>query len=80
MGSTNLMERVNKEIKRRSRVVGAFPSEESLIRLIGSIIMDINEDWVTGIRYLIMDPYFIDVPEDEKEIHPSPLIESSCEV
>jgi len=42
--------------------------------------MDINEDWVTGIRYLIMDPYFIDVPEDEKEIHPSPLIESSCEV
>jgi len=78
--TTNLMERVNKEIKRRSRVVGAFPSEESLIRLIGSIIMDINEDWVTGIRYLIMDPYFIDVPEDEKEIHPSPLIESSCEV
>jgi putative transposase len=78
--TTNLMERVNKEIKRRSRVVGAFPSEDSLIRLIGSIIMDINEDWVTGIRYLIMDPYFIETPQKEIGKHASSLIESSSEV
>ena len=51
------MERVNKEIKRRSRVVGAFPSDESLIRLIGTILMDINEEWVTGKRYLTIYPY-----------------------
>jgi putative transposase len=52
--TTNLMERVNKELKRRTKVVGAFPNEESLLRLVGSILMDINEEWVTGRRYLTM--------------------------
>ena len=42
------MERVNKELKRRTKVVGAFPNEESLLRLAGSILMEINEEWVTG--------------------------------
>lgn len=63
--TTNMMERINKEIKRRSRVVGAFPSEESLIRLIGSILMDINEEWVTGRRYLSIDSCFIQSVQDE---------------
>jgi len=53
--TTNLMERVNKELKRRTKVVGAFPNEESLLRLVGSILMDINEEWVTGRRYLTME-------------------------
>lgn len=78
--TTNLMERVNKEIKRRSRVVGAFPSEDSLIRLIGSILIDINEDWVTGIRYLVIDPYSIEARQDENAKLMSHLIESSSEV
>ena len=52
--TTNLMERVNKELKRRTKVVGAFPNEESLLRLVGFILMDINE-WVTGRRYLTME-------------------------
>lgn len=49
------MERVNKELKRRIRVVGAFPSDQSLMRVAGSILRDINEEWVTGKRYLSMD-------------------------
>ena len=49
-----MVERVNAEIKRRTKVVGAFPSPESLLRLVGSILMDINEDWLTGNRYLNM--------------------------
>ena len=53
--TTNLMERVNKELKRRTKVVGAFPNEESLLRLVGSILMDINEEWITGRRYLTME-------------------------
>ena len=52
--TTNVMERVNKELKRRTKVIGAFPNEESLLRLVGSILMDINEEWVTGRRYLTM--------------------------
>jgi len=51
----NLMERVNREMKRRTKVVGAFPNEESLLGLAGSILMDINEEWVTGRRYLTME-------------------------
>jgi len=49
------MERINRELKRRTRVVGAFPNEDSLLRLVGAILMDINEEWVTGRRYLSMD-------------------------
>ncbi len=48
-------ERVNRELKRRTKVVGVFPNEESLLRLVGSILMDINEEWVTGRRYLTME-------------------------
>jgi len=53
--TTNMMERVNKELKRRAKVVGVFPNEESLLRLAGSILMDINEERVTGRRYLTME-------------------------
>jgi putative transposase len=52
--TTNMMERINKELKRRSKVVGAFPNEESLLRLVVSILIDINEEWMTGNRYLSM--------------------------
>jgi len=50
--TTNLLERVHKELKRRSRKVGAFPNDASLLRLAGSILIDINEEWITGNRYL----------------------------
>lgn len=53
--TTNGMERVNKELKRRTKTVGAFPNEDSLLRLVGAILMDINEDWITGRRYLSME-------------------------
>jgi len=55
--TTNMVERVNTEIKRRSKVVGAFPSSDSAMRLIGSILMDTNEDWITGNRYLNMSEF-----------------------
>ena len=53
--TTNGLERINKELKRRSRVVGAFPNDASLLRLGGAILMDINEEWLTGKKYLSMD-------------------------
>ncbi|NLB01756.1 MAG: IS256 family transposase, partial [Methanomicrobiales archaeon] len=53
--TTNMMERVNRELKRRTKVAGVFPNEESLLRLVGAILMDINEEWVTGKRYLTME-------------------------
>jgi transposase-like protein len=50
--TTNLLERVHKEVKRRTKKVGAFPNEESLLRLAVSILIDINEEWTLGNRYL----------------------------
>lgn len=53
--TTNGLERINKELKRRTRVVGAFPSDQSFIRLGVSILIDINEEWITTKKYLSMD-------------------------
>jgi transposase-like protein len=53
--TTNGVERINKELKRRSRVAGAFSNDESLLRLAVCIMMDINEEWVTGRRYLSIE-------------------------
>ena len=47
-------ERINKELKRRSRMVGAFPNDGALLRLGVTILMDINEEWLTGRKYLSM--------------------------
>jgi putative transposase len=53
--TTNGVERTNKELKRRTRVTGAFSNKESLLRLAVCIMMDINEEWITGNRYLSLE-------------------------
>ena len=53
--TTNVLERLNLELKRRTKKIGAFPSEQSLLRLVVTIMMDINEEWITGRRYMNME-------------------------
>lgn len=53
--TTNGLERINKELKRRSRVSGAYSNDQSLLRVAVCIMMDINEDWITGNRYLSLE-------------------------
>ena len=55
--TTNHLGRLNREIRRRTDVIGIFPTEDSVVRLIGAVLMDIHEDWITGNRFLEMHEY-----------------------
>jgi MFS family permease len=53
--TTNGLERVNRELKRRTRVVGIFPNEASCLRLVSALLMELSEEWETGRAYLTYD-------------------------
>ena len=52
IASTNLLERLNREIRRRTNVVGIFPSMDSYIRLVTSYLLEYSEDWSSGRSYI----------------------------
>lgn len=53
--TTNALERLNKEIARRTRVATLFPNEASLLRLASAVLVETDEEWQTGKRYLTME-------------------------
>ncbi len=55
MKSTNMLERLNEEIKRRTRVIRIFPNEASCLRLIRAMAVETHENWIEAIRYLNME-------------------------
>ncbi len=79
---TNTLERLNREVKRRADVVGIFPNEASIVRLIGAVLMEANDEWSLQNRYLSLEPLSNLPPggEDETDLlappdkaqHPTP--------
>ena len=65
--STNPLERVNREIGRRTDVVGIFPNDRSLIRLAASVIIEQNDEWLVGHRYLSAHSLEAIVNDDKKD-------------
>jgi putative transposase len=53
--TSNLLERINREVKRRTRVATLFPGEESLLRLVTAVLAEIDEEWATAKTYLTME-------------------------
>ena len=63
----NNVENLNKQIRRRTRVVGIFPHEASALRLISAVMAEIHEEWLTGRRYLDLES------EEKEDLVPQPV-------
>ena len=77
--STNTVERLNKEVKRRADVVGIFPGEASIVRLIGAVLLEANDEWATQNRYMQVEAMaeLLGPPLIEGEATPTDVTEAT---
>jgi transposase-like protein len=68
--TTNGLERLHQELKRRTRVVRIFPNREAVKRLVTALALEQSEEWISGRRYLDMDPFW---EERRRPVAPAPV-------
>ena len=73
--TTNGLERFHEEIRRRTRVIRIFPNQNSCLRLVSALAAEQHDNWISGKRYLTMEPLYerIDNSRKQKPIEPIPL-------
>ena len=66
MRSTNMLERVNQEIKRRTRVIRIFPNEPACVRLVSTLMMELNQEWMERLYLRMEEPTAASVEAEKK--------------
>lgn len=68
MRTSNHIERLNRELKRRSNVIGVFPNEESIVRLMGAVLIELNENYEARKKPLFYHPVLREMESNHKEL------------